>query len=78
MKKLIIAISFGLVACEHDHMLYSGNEITQQDIKTLILPDGRSCEGTLHFTGGGYAEIRYNFHCTDGRMFVGLENAEVK
>lgn len=78
MRKLIVTMALVIVACEHDHMLYEGNDPTHQDIKTLVLPDGRSCEGTLHFTGGGYASVHYNFYCTDGRMFVGLENAEVR
>ena len=78
MKKLVIAISFGLVACEHDHTVQVGGDIAPKGIKTLVLPDGRGCEGELHFTGGGYASVHYNFHCTDGRMFVGLENAEIK
>jgi hypothetical protein len=80
MRKLIVAMAISLVfvACEHDRTVQVGGDIAPQGIKTLVLPDGRGCEGTLHYTGGGYASVHYNFHCKDGRMFVGLENAEVK
>lgn len=78
MKRLIITMSLVFVACEHDRTVQVDGATASQGIKTLTLPDGRGCEGTLHFTGGGYAAIHYNFHCTDGRMFVGLENAEIE
>ena len=39
----------------------------------VTLPDGRSCVGTVHYSGKG----RTDFHCDDGVVFINITNARM-
>lgn len=39
----------------------------------VTLPDGRSCVGTVHYSGKG----RTDFHCDNGVVFVNITNANM-
>lgn len=75
---MAVLVCLALTGCVSRDIQNMGGEPTNQGTRTLILPDGRGCEGKLRFTGGGYASIHYNFQCDDGRLFVNLTNAEIK
>lgn len=39
----------------------------------VTLPDGRSCVGTVHYSGKG----RTDFHCDDGTIYMNVTNARI-